>query len=166
MITLDDYKKYLLNNIRDAYDDTPEKYQERAMHLKNSYPDSMLNKILEDTLSFARDIVNNANYGYWKLDVDEEKVGEVNLFLCGGYYSDTIFEDNAARQISKYILKTIFGRQFNIDIYHDRFDIESDDPNIMSVYYRFYLYMQGIPKDLDEIKKELFKDEKRYNKKP
>lgn len=166
MITLEEYKNHLLNNIYEDYDNTPEKYQERLMHLKRDYPDDKLNKIIEDTYSFARDIINNANldWGVWELDIDEDKIDEINLFLCGGRYSDTIFFDNDGRHISKYILKTLFGKRFLIEINTERIERESDDPDIVSIYERFYLYMQGIPKDIEGIKKELFKDEKTLKK--
>ena len=162
MITLEEYKKYLLNTYRYAIDGTPEKYQEREKFLKNWYSDGMLNKIIEDTYSFARDIINNMDkeYRFWELDIDEDKSFEINLLISGGYDSDYIYEDNDGRFISRYILETIFGKSFMISVNCDLIERENDDPDILSYYHRFFLSIQGIPKDLDDIKKELFKDEK------
>ena len=66
-----------------------------------------------------------------------------------------LFKDLYDRAISKHILSTIFGNLFHIEIRYDEIERECDD-NTISFDYHYYVYMQGFPNNMDEIRNNFF----------
>lgn len=74
----------------------------------------------------------------------------INLRLTGGYYSDKIYIDANGRYISEYLLTNIFGKNIQIEIRVDEYERELED-DILSYDYKYFLYIQGIPSNLDSV---------------
>ena len=159
MVTLDEYKNYLLNNYRYKIDSLPEKARERERLLSKYYPDEFLNKIINDTYEFAIDIFNSETlkYGYCHFEIDDDTTFGIDLNITGGGYSDKLYKDSNERIISEHILETIFGKSFYINVECDEIERECEE-DVLSFDYHYYLYMQGFPKNLDEIKDKLFSE--------
>ncbi len=161
MITLEEYKKYLLNVYRYKIDSTPEKFKKRGMLLANNYSDDFLSKVISDTYEFTKDIFNSDTLenGYCDFEIDKDTSFGIDLMITGGGYSDTLLKDSEDRIISEHILETIFGKQFYIDVKCKEIERECEE-DILSFDYHYSLYMQGFPNNLKEIKEKLFGKEK------
>lgn len=156
MITLEEYKTRLLDFYRYPIDSTQEKRKEREFLLKRQFSDKFLKKILNDTYSFAKDVVNSdtVKHNYCSFDIEDDNSFGIFLNISGGGNSDYIYEDSKSRLISDYILRKIFGNMFYIEVKVDEIERECED-DVLSFDYHYCLYMQGFPKDLDEIKEKL-----------
>ena len=165
-ITLEEYKEYLLNYYRYAIDSTPEKRKEREIHLKRQYSDETLKQIINDTYSFAKDVLNSETikHNYCSFEIEEDKSFGINLFISGGGSSDYIYVDSNNRLISRYILHTIFGEYFSIEVKEEEIERECEE-DVLSYDYHYSLYMQGFPNDIEDIKERLFKKEILLSKK-
>ncbi len=161
MITLEEYKKYLLNVYRYKIDSTPEKFKKREILLANNYSDDFLSKVISDTYEFTKEIFNceTLQYGYCDFEIDEDTSFGIDLMITGGGYSDTLLKDSEDRIISEHILETIFGKSFYINVKCEEIECESEE-DILSFDYHYSLYMQGFPNNLKEIKEKLFGKEK------
>lgn len=162
MINLEDYKKYLVTVYKYPIDNNEKKRLERMNHLNESYGDDYLNKIINDTYSFIKDIFDKKDdeCDYYSLDLDDDTTCGIWLNLTGGWDSDTLFIDPEANIISRYILERTFGERFSVWVKDDEIEFDTEDPDILSFDYRYSLYMQNFPKNMLEIKEELFGKEK------
>ncbi len=158
MITLNEYKKALIDFYRYQIDSTSEKRKEREFHLKRQFSDETLNKIIHDTYSFAKDVVNSntVKYNYCSFDIEDDNTFGIFLNISGGGGSDYIYKDSKSRLISDSILRKIFGNSFFIEVKVDEVERECEE-DVLSFDYHYRLYMQGFPKNIDEIKEELSK---------
>ena len=161
MISLEEYKKYLLNSYCYPIDSLPDRVKERKYFLERNYPDNFLNKVIEDTYLFVKDIFNceTLKHGYCDFEIDDDTSFGIYLNISGGGYSDNLFEDNEGKIISEYILKTVFGSSFYIEIKCDEIDRDCEE-DVLSYDYHYSLYMQGFPNNLDEIKDKYLSDER------
>ena len=118
MITLNEYKKTLIDFYRYQIDSTLEKRKEREFHLKRQFSDETLNKIIHDTYSFAKDVVNSntVKYNYCSFDIEDDNTFGIFLNISGGGDSDYIYKDSKSRLISDSILRKIFGNSFFIEV--------------------------------------------------
>lgn len=158
MITLDEYKQYLLNNYKYKADGKLARIIEREFFLSKFYPDEYLNKIIVDSYDFIKDLFHyeSLKKGYVHIELEKNSSTGIYLNKTGGGYSDELFVDEQERIISKYILKKVFGSQFHIEIDCDETLFETEIEELIGVNYHYYLYMQGFPNNLDEIKENLF----------
>ena len=152
IITLLEYKRYLVDYYRYEIDNTPLKREERKKGLAYSYSDEYLQKIIDDTYSFLNDIFNSSTIelGYCEFKVLDARINEIYLNISGGYSTDFIYPVSNGRLISEYILQQIFGDNLIIDITEEVIEGEEDD--VVSLDYCFYLYIQGFPKNMKELK--------------
>ena len=165
-IYLDEYKNYLVNFYCWPMDNAKSFIKKRKEILTNKYSDNYLLKIISDTNSFAKDVLmsDTIDYGYFKIEVNDDEHLFINLELHGGWMSDTIYIDSKGRYISKHLIKTIFGKQTIIELKIDEVERITDD-NICSFDYRYYIYMQGFSENLNMIKNSILGDNKKLVKK-
>jgi hypothetical protein len=107
--------------------------------------------------------------GYFKSEIDDDTTSYIDLNLHGGWKSDTLFIDASGRVISKYLIRQFFGSNLDIYVRYDEFkDISDEDISsyyyIVSYYYRYYIYMQGFPSNVSELKNSILSDEKKLIK--
>ena len=109
MISLDEYKNYLVNNYNWPMDSSSLLVSKRRDLLREKYSDEFLSRVITDSYSFARSVLNSdtLNSGYFKIYLFEDTTTYVNLGLHGGWMFDTLFIDSEGRYVSKYIIKTI-----------------------------------------------------------
>ena len=126
------------------------------MNLSSRYSDQYLQKIIDDTYSFIKDIFDSDTLkkGYCKFEADENSSSSINLSIHGGGASDSIYIDLEDRNISRYLLKKVFGSYFSIELRTDDIEFNAGD-DIYGIKCEYSLYMQGFPKNMDEIKEEL-----------
>ena len=157
MMTLEEYKNYLLNVYKYKIDSLLNKVKERENLLKRCYPDEFLNRVINDTCEFAKDVLNSETikYGYCNFEIEEDTSFGIDLMITGGGYSDHLYKDSLNRIISEYILERIFGKSFYINVRCEEIERDCED-DVLSFDYHYSLYMQGFPNNLDEIKECLF----------
>lgn len=160
MITLEEYKKHLIEVHRYPIDTLPENIQKRKDNLERKYKDEYLSEIINDTYNFILEVLNynTIEKGYYNIPIEEDNTKDISLNLCGGYSSDTIFKDDQGRLISYYIMKKVFGNQFYIEVKteENEFSEEIDEVYICGFNIYYSLYMQGFPDNIKQIKEELF----------
>lgn len=160
MISLGEYKEVLVNRCRYACDDNDIKRKERREYLDKHYSDEYLNKIINDSYNVIRTIFDISEKGYCLIELEDSKINGISLNLTFGWISDRLYIDNCGNIISSYILRRVFGEGLSISdkekIYDDYSDDDDLDFDIVSFYYRFYLYLQNFPEDMQSIKEELF----------
>lgn len=157
MITVEEYKDHLINIYRSEYDNNPEKREERKQILERHYSDEDLQRIISQTYDFIRDVLlsDTLEYGYIKMPVYDDTTDYISLNLVGGYFSDMYIIDDNGRQISEYIINRFFGNQVNLEVREEITEIEEDD--VVGLYPEYFIYMQGFPQNINEIKKAFFK---------
>ena len=155
MVTLEEYKDYIINYYRYEIDNSVEKKKQRKVELTQLYGDSFLQRIIDDTYDFLPDLLasETINSGYCEFEIVSDKTKGIFLNISGSFDADTIYFDAKGRMISKYILQSILGNRLEIEI--EESNIESEDDDIIGIDYRFYLYIQGFPDNLEQIKKEI-----------
>lgn len=160
MITLEEYKNHLIGVYRYPIDNTETKIVNRKDILGKTIKDDKLQSIIDDTYDFIKDVLNSdtLDFGYCKIELEDDTTSYISLNLVGGYFSDTLYTDSKGRTISKYIMKHVLGETLIIGIDEEAYEREDDD--IIYYDYRYYLYMQGFPDNLDEIKNDLLNDMK------
>lgn len=160
MITLEEYKEYLLSYYRYNIDSLPEKRKEREFLLSKFYKDDLLNKIINDSYSFVEDIFNcdTLEYNYCSFDLDDDTSFGISLNISGGGYSDYLYEDNNGKIISSHILHQIFGNNLMIEVKCDEVERECEE-DVLSYDCYYSLYLQDFPKDLDKIKEKYLNNE-------
>ncbi len=166
MISLNEYKNYLISNYKWNIDNSEEFILKRKKVLHQKYEDEFLSRVISDTYLFARSVVEDENmgYGYYKSEVYNDTTTYINLELHGGWMSDTLYVDSEGRYISTYIIKTIFGRSIMIELRTEELEREVDD-GMFTFDYNYYIYMQGFPNDLSSIRNSLVSGEMKLIKK-
>lgn len=162
MISLSDYKEHLINSVMCEFDDDDFHKNERSEILSKRYDDKFLNKIIKDTYLFVQDILNSdtLEYGFCKIKLKNDITRFISLNLVGGYYSDKLYVDCNNRVISDFILKNIFGDSISIDVREEEVPFPCDEKDlfcIMSYDYCYWLFIQGFPKNMNDIKKKILK---------
>ena len=154
MISLTDYKNYLIESYHHEIDNTEEKREERRKELERKYDDFQLLRIINDTYSFVLSVLNSDvdKKNYYKFPIDYDTTDYISLNLTGGWNSDRLIMDSRGRIISSYILKQVFGPMLDFDVREEYREYEEDD--IVGYDVDYYIYMQGFPKNLDEIKEK------------
>ena len=163
MMTLNEYKKHLIDYYVYETDNTEECRVERKKTLENIYKDEYLQEIINNTYDFIKIILKTETLeeGYCSFEIEDYKIKSIDLNLKGGWYSDYLYYDNEGKIISEYILKQEFGRFFDIHIENKKEPVNTEDKTIVSYIPHYYLYMQGFPKNLKEIKEALIENTKR-----
>ncbi|MBR4178257.1 MAG: hypothetical protein IKR57_02780 [Bacilli bacterium] len=156
MITLDEYKKHLVGVYKYEIDNTKAKIYNRKDILGKTLNDFQLQRIINDTYDFIKDVLScdTINRDYCKFELEDDTTSYIYLNLVGGYNSDTLYKDFKNRTISKYIVKHVLGDRLYIGIEEE--EIERIDDDLIYFDYRYYLYMQGFPDDIDDLKNKLF----------
>lgn len=165
MISLNEYKNKLVNSYNWPIDNTESEREKRRQLLTKKYSDEYLEQIISDTNSFIKDVLSSETleYNYFKSKIDDDTTSYIDLNLHGGWKSDTLFIDVTGRIISKFLIQQIFGSDLLIDVKEDEFEDTSDE-DILSYYYRYYIYIQGFPSNVSELKKMMLSDEKKLVK--
>ena len=154
MITLEDYKTYLINAYVHKIDNTEDKILERQKYLGKKYSDDYLHKIILDTYEIIDLICQEKNNNYYNIKLEENNPKYISLNLTGGWHSDTIYEDVNGNLISEYILKKFFGNTLIVESKIIEYEFDTEDPDILSFDYEYYLYVQGFKnKNKQRIKK-------------
>lgn len=166
MISLDEYKNYLVNFYSWPMDNSKSLAKKRKEILAKKYSDNYLLKIISDTNSFVKDVLisDTIDYGYFKSKVPNDTTLFIDLELHGGWMSDTIYIDSKGRYISKYLTKVIFGEETIIELTVDEIEKVTDE-DICGFDYRYYIYMQNFPANLNKIRNSILCDEKKLVKK-
>lgn len=156
MITLEEYKDELESIYRYEIDHSEKQKEIRKEYLQKYYDDEYLNKIINDTYQVIHKIVDSNPIGYYNIEMNDDTTSYISLNLTGGYFSDRIYTDIEGNMISEHILKRTFGSSLSVNLQVDEYERNSDDPDIMSFDYHFSLYLQGFPKNIESMKKNLF----------
>lgn len=156
MITLDEYKDELTSVYYYEMDHSEASKENRKDYLNQYYGDEYLNKIINDTYQVIHQIVDSSPIGYYHIEMNEDTISYISLNLTGGFFSDRIYTDIEGNMISECILKRTFGSSLTVDLKVDEYERNSDDPDIMSFDYHYSLYLQGFPKNMENIKNGLF----------
>lgn len=166
MISLQEYKDYLVSVYCYEYDNTEERREERRKELERKYSDEKLQYIIENSYDFAKDVLStqSASHGYASFKLMDDTTRYISMGLVGGYFSDMLFVDHKGRLISRYILRRIFGDEMDIRVHTD--EIPFHDGPVYSHMDLYELYVRGLPKDLNSVRNELFgyKDGQVFNK--
>ena len=169
MITLDEYKKALIEHYYHLCDAGSEKEYQRSINLATYYKDELLQRIIDNTYSFVEHLFNSTAIedGYYYEELEDDVSFYIKLGLTGGHSSDYIIVDSNDQMISEYIMRKIFGNiEFDVEEDITTYEAEShDDYDVMSFCSRIYLYIQSFPKNIDEIKDRFLKDKKILMKK-
>ena len=145
MITLEEYKDYLISVYKYEIDNSLEKRNQRKEYLSKQYSDAYLNKIIIDTLKISNEIIEHKELNYYLIKLKESYcMKTISLNLCGGWHSDMIYEDENNNLISEHILKQIFGKTTIIEIEEKEYEFDSGDDDILSFDYEYFLYLQNI----------------------
>ena len=157
MISLEEYKEYLINYYRYEIDNNESGRDRRRKEISRKYKDELLVKIISDTYDFIKDIFasDTIKFGYCKFDLDMDTTSYISLNICGGGFADISFTDIKGRIISKYILERVFGNQFMIYVKED-VEHRSEDDFVFNIDANYFLYMQGFPENMSDLEKELF----------
>ena len=167
MISLKEYKNHLINFYEYEIDNNPNKRNERKIELERKYNNNALKKIIFDTYDFINDIFicDTINHGYCYFELGSDTTSYISLVICGGGCQDTIYTDLKGRNISKYILKNIFGNNFSIEVKEEeRLFYSDNDLDVVGIDIDYLLYMQGFPRNMKEIKENLFGKSKQLKK--
>lgn len=166
MISLNEYKDYLVNTYSWPIDNSEELILKRRKLLELKYGDEFLSKVIGDSYSFARSVLNSStiNSGYFRNELSDDTTVYINLELHGGWMSDTLFVDSEGRYISKHIIKAIFGRSVLVELRTEETEREVEN-GMFTFDYNYYIYMQGFPEDLSDIRDSLASDEMKLTKK-
>jgi len=155
MISLEEYKKMLIDYYRYECDNNLEKIELRKKELDKKYSDEYLNKIIEDTYNVIKMILEKQPNSFI-IEMDDDTTTYVNLNLIGGYFSDRLYVDSYGKIISESILKKVFGSQLNVVVMDEEIELKDNDPDIVSFDYEYSLYLQGFPENMENMRKELF----------
>ena len=154
MTNLEKYKNYLIKSYVHEIDNTEDKILDRQKYLKKNYSDDYLKKIILDTYKIIDLICQEKNNNYYHIKLEENNLKYISLNLTGGWHSDTIYEDTKGNLISEYILKNFFGNTLIVEQKIIEYEFDTEDPEVLSFDYEYYLYIQGFKnKNKQRIKK-------------
>ena len=156
MISLNEYKNHLIGFYKWESDNNIIKRKERENKLSKQYSDELLSTIINNTYDFVIDIFGSEtiNYGYCKFELEEDTTSYISLGLGGGWFSDRLFTDMKGRFISEHLLHNIFGNQLIIEVREEEYEFTEDD-ELFGIGCEYSLYMQGFPKNMNDIKQEV-----------
>ena len=160
MITLDKYKKYMVDYYDDIYDSTVNKKSERKKLLSDIYSDARLQKVIIQSYDFIKDILNDKKArenGYICIELDKYRVYDlIAIDRFRERECDTWYYDSNDRIISEYILKRTFGKNICIERINEEvvYDVGEDD--IFGVEEEYKLRISNFPKNMEEIRRKLF----------
>ena len=166
MISLSEYKQHLISVYSWQIDNSKDEFEKRKKIMNGKYPDEYIEKIISDTKDFIYDVLSSETIksGYFLKEIDDDITSYIKLDLHGGWHSDTLFvDDTSGRIISEYLMKQVFGSYLSIYVKYDEIEDTSDE-DILSYCYRYYIYMQGFPENIDEIKESFFGNSKQLVK--
>lgn len=157
MITIDEYKKILIDYFLFETDDTDEKKRKRRLELSSKYSDYYLGGIIEDTHSYIKDVLNNptSQEGYYLSPLDGEKIEYISLGLDENVSSDILIKDQTGRLISKRILVKVFGSQIYFGIRKESIPLVLVD-GLITEDFKYQLQLNTLPNNLKQIKEKLF----------
>ncbi len=166
MGALEDYKNELVSTYKWPIDNTEVEIEKRRQLLAKKYTDEYLEQIIFDTNSFIKDMLaaDTIKHGYFKSAIDEDTTFYINLNLHGGWFSDILYIDAKGRKISNYILRKVLGCDVMAEVTCDEIEDDSDE-DILSYYYRYYIYVQHVHVDIDEIINKISNEENAFTKK-
>lgn len=150
MINLEEYKEYLINTYKHQIDNSKEKIKNRQVYLSKYYKDEYLSKIIQDTLHLINILLKLDDTNYYYVKMPDSNINYISLNLSGGWHSDIIYEDINGNLISEYILKRVIGNYLSIDIKEVEHEFDTEDPDILSYDYEYYLYLQNFQNKLDK----------------
>ena len=158
MISLSEYKQHLISVYSWPIDNSKDEFEKRKKIMNDKYPDEYIEKIISDTKDFIYDVLSSETIksGYFLKEIDDDTTSYIDLNLSGGAYSDTLFvDDSTGRIISNYLMHQVLGRDLIIYIKCDEIEDDSDE-DILSFYFRYYIYIQGFPENIDKVKESIF----------
>ena len=166
MISLNDYKNRLIERYSWPVDNTELEIEKRRQLLTKKYSDDYLEKIISDTNSFIKDVLSSETleYDYYESEIDEDTTTYIDLDLHGGWSSDVLYIDSTGRIISHGLISQFFDNKIQMYIKCDEIE-DTSDPDILSFYYRYYIYMQGFPTNINDLKISMLNDEKKLARK-
>ncbi len=155
MITLNDYKKHLVEHYVYEIDNDSSKQEIRKQSLERQYSDEQLSTIVNNTYSFLKELLEYLEpYDtFWKIPLEEDTTSYISLNLVGGYSSDVLYKDDKGRTISNYIISQVMGDYFDIGIREEY--RENVDGDIVGFDVDYYLYMQNFPGNINKIRRRL-----------
>lgn len=168
MITLKEYKKHLTDFYVYAIDSTKEKEIQRKEVLKKFYGDSILKKVIHDTYDFVQEMFEEGAESllYYRKELTDFVSRNISLNVSGGWPADVIYLCEDGRSVSRYILRHILGDQIQFDSDCEVEEFEDDLlPDLIGVQYHYYLVLQNFPENMLDIKKQICKNTKIYQKK-
>ena len=160
MISLYDYKEYIINYCDYEIDNNEEKINQRCIELLGKYSDSYLRKIIDDTYDFISEmpLEDIMERGYYTYDLDRDTTSYISLNITGAGVADTIFTDAEGRLISKYILRKKFGDSLVVYVKEEEVPSNTKDKKLVSYDGDYSLYMQGFQNVFEnDYKKSLIK---------
>ena len=158
MISLSEYKQYLISVCHWPIDHDIAEIEKRKKTMNKRYSDEYLEKIILDTYSFIYEVLESETVkdGYFLKPIDDDTTSYIDLNLSGGAKSDTLFvDDKTGRIISRYLMHQVLGSDLIIYIKCDEIEDDSDE-DILSFYFRYYIYLQRFPENIDKIKESIF----------
>lgn len=166
MITLNEYKTYLINYYVHEIDNNDDKRLYRKESLEKQYNDEDLTKIINDTYDFIKEALccDTINSGYSIVPLEDDTTSYISLNLVGGWFADTLFTDLKGKIISRYIMKYVLGSHFDIEVIDEEIERDNEDDDIVSFYHNYYMYLRGFPKNIEEIKENIFGNSKLLTK--
>ena len=151
MISIEKYKKQLIN--AHWYNIDNNKLRTRALCLSKCYSDELLKKIIDDTYSFAKYLLNidTVYKGYFLMEIQNPCINYIGMGLIDENFADRLFYyENYV--ISEKILKNIFGKELVIEVK----EAMSNPPDNKS----YYLFIHEFNNNLKETKKKLLGESK------
>lgn len=164
LISLEDYKIYLIEKYRYEYDNNEAMQRKRCGLLNKNYSDEYLQSIICGTDKFINkifDLSSDDYVGFIERELEcEPEITYINLDLIGGWMSDTIVKDSDDNFYSMGLVRRIFGNMFIID--PEKVDVEEklfDDGDICigSEIPSYSLYIQCEKKYIEEAKTKYLK---------
>ena len=164
-ISLDSYKKYLIDHYKYECDNNEICRQRRKDSLERQYTDELLNSIIDGTYRFIDKILelSSSDYpGYIEIPLDfEADISYLFLNLTGGWMSDTIVRDSDGNFYSVGLIRCAFGPYFIIEPskvkYNEEEDIIDEDTFILSEIPNYSLYIQCNKDILDSVRQKEIK---------
>lgn len=161
IISLDEYKNYLVTKCRYECDNNEVKRQKRMSLLNSKYNNEYLDSIIEGTYNLVNKIIKiseNRYYEFIEIPLEcEPEIVYIDLNLTGGWWSDIVVSDSDNNFYSIGLLKKIFGPLFGIEPckveFTDQWD-EEDDFSILSQIPSYSLYIQYQKEIIENLKNE------------
>ena len=168
MIKLDEYKKHLIDEHKYLIDNSDLKRKERLVLLGIKYPDIKLQEIINNSYAFVRDVLSSktAEQGYASFYLEDDLTDHIELGLMGGTASDTLFVDHAGRTISKYIVESALGKDITMQVIYEELPLTTSaiENGLEPINFLYRLYIEGLPKDLTDLKAYYFGEHTEVNK--